>query len=267
MTPSALRADDDGFGGIDAFRPRAAPKTGRSRGQACRRTALRASADDSAPQDIDMIRQEGLTGRQLRMARRLAQKHGLPATSDFDAVRLLRNAGIDPFQANSVLELVSAGGGGLPAGQRSRALALTPGGDGVRLPQTIKPDSGALDRAARRDRRISPKLRRFSAISCAAGGAEPLMLMARLSVFVLLPTLLAGIYYYADRHALLFHPRGIRDPAGRFGGHGPGRVAERVVLCHLAGFDRGAGLSAIAGRHGAAGCRQGLSRAFLGPRH
>ena len=41
--------------------------------------------------DIDAIRQEGLTGRQLRMARRVAQKHDLPATSDFDAVRLLRD--------------------------------------------------------------------------------------------------------------------------------------------------------------------------------
>ena len=40
--------------------------------------------------DLDAIRREGLTGRQLRLARRLAQKHNLPATSDFDAVRLLR---------------------------------------------------------------------------------------------------------------------------------------------------------------------------------
>ncbi|MFD1809060.1 hypothetical protein ACFSHQ_16020 [Gemmobacter lanyuensis] len=49
--------------------------------------------------DLDAIRREGLTGRQLRLARRLAQKHNLPATSDFDAVRLLRQAGLDPSSA------------------------------------------------------------------------------------------------------------------------------------------------------------------------
>ncbi|WP_293574562.1 hypothetical protein [Phaeobacter sp.] len=44
--------------------------------------------------DLDAIRKEGLTGRQLRIARRLAQKHNLPATSDFDAVRQLRLMGV-----------------------------------------------------------------------------------------------------------------------------------------------------------------------------
>ena len=37
--------------------------------------------------DMDAIRREGLTGRQLRMARRVAQKHGLAPTSDFEFVR------------------------------------------------------------------------------------------------------------------------------------------------------------------------------------
>ena len=63
------------------------------------------AAQVTGEQDMDAIRQEGLTGRQLRMARRVAQKHGLPATSDFDAVRLLRAKGIDPFQRSNMLEL------------------------------------------------------------------------------------------------------------------------------------------------------------------
>ena len=62
--------------------------------------------------DLNAIRREGLTGRQLRMARRVAQKHGLAPTSDFDAVRLLRQRGIDPFQRTNMLELVVPGGGG-----------------------------------------------------------------------------------------------------------------------------------------------------------
>lgn len=84
------------------------------------------SADGDIPVDeaIDAIRREGLTGRQLRMARRVAAKHGLAPTSDFDAVRLLRNAGIDPFQKSAVLDLVETkdgkGGAGLPPNARNR---------------------------------------------------------------------------------------------------------------------------------------------------
>ena len=155
---------------------------------------------EAAPQEIDAIRREGLTGRQLRMARKLAQKHDLPATSDFDAVRLLRARGIDPFQANAVLELVSGGEDGAtgsePAGDgSSRALTVTPGGSGIRLPQTIKPaqlpstelraEEAHLAEVARIQRDIARRRRRKS-----------LLLAARLAVFVMLPTFLAGLYFY-----------------------------------------------------------------------
>ena len=60
----------------------------------------------TAEQELAAIRAEGLTGRQLRMARRIAQKHGLAPSSDFDAVRLLRHRGIDPFARGGKLELV-----------------------------------------------------------------------------------------------------------------------------------------------------------------
>ena len=148
---------------------------------------------DAAPSEIDAIRREGLTGRQLRMARRLAQKHELPATSDFDAVRLLRVKGIDPFQTNSVLELVGGGNDGNDGG--SRALAVTPGGDGIQLPQTIKPvqlpstelraEQAHLAEVSKIQRDIARRRRRKS-----------LLLFARLGVFVFLPTFLAGLYFY-----------------------------------------------------------------------
>lgn len=150
---------------------------------------------EAAPTEIDAIRREGLTGRQLRIARRLAQKHGLPATSDFDAVRLLRAQGIDPFQANAVLELVAGGGDGTPPSGPSRALTVTPGGDGIRLPQTIKPtqlpstelraEQAHLAEVTKIQQDIARRRRRKS-----------LLLFARLSVFVLLPTFLAGLYFY-----------------------------------------------------------------------
>jgi capsular polysaccharide transport system permease protein len=150
--------------------------------------------NNTAPADIDIIRQEGLTGRQLRMARRLAQKHGLPATSDFDAVRLLRNAGFDPFQVNSVLELVSDGAAP-PNQPGSRALAITPGGDGVQLPQTIKPIQlpSTEDNAERAHLAEVAKIQRDI---MARRRKKSILLAARLFVFIGLPTLLAGFYYY-----------------------------------------------------------------------
>lgn len=172
-------ADDDGFGAgrfDTAGGPMPTP-----------------GSPDAAPSEIDAIRREGLTGRQLRMARRLAQKHELPATSDFDAVRLLRAKGIDPFQTNSVLELVGGGSGGNDGG--SRALTVTPGGDGIQLPQTIKPvqlpstelraEQAHLAEVSKIQRDIARRRRRKS-----------LLLMARLGVFVFLPTFLAGLYFY-----------------------------------------------------------------------
>jgi capsular polysaccharide transport system permease protein len=150
---------------------------------------------EAAPTEIDAIRREGLTGRQLRMARRLAQQHGLPATSDFDAVRLLRARGIDPFQTNAVLELV---GGSGPAGSgdtQSRALTVTPGGDGVRLPQTMKP-AQLPSTEARAEQAHLAEVMKIQRDMARRRRRKSVLLFARLSVFVLLPTFLAALYFY-----------------------------------------------------------------------
>ncbi|TYB83287.1 capsule biosynthesis protein [Maritimibacter fusiformis] len=147
--------------------------------------AVESPAEVAADQEIAAIRREGLTGRQLRMARRVAQKHGLPATSDFDAVRLLRRAGIDPFLQANMLELVSADG--RPPQARE---------DQVKLPQTVPnkqslPSTRVMDIAERAksvieiQRDIARRRRRKLAL-----------LFTRLAFFVLLPTLMAGYYYY-----------------------------------------------------------------------
>ena len=85
---------------------------------------------EGAENTIDAIRKEGLTGRQLRMARRVAQKQGLAPTSDFDAVRLLRAKGIDPFQRSNMLELV------VPNAAKQTAND-GPAEPKVQLPQTV----------------------------------------------------------------------------------------------------------------------------------
>lgn len=149
--------------------------------------------DAAAETAIDAIRREGLTGRQLRLARRVAMRKGLPATSDFDAVRLLRAAGIDPFQRNSMLELVASEGQTPPT--LSRELQKNQPDDGIRLPQTTKPltvpttgqraeQSLAAD-VMKIQRDMARRRKRNLAVMC-----------VRLFFFVFMPTLFAGIYYY-----------------------------------------------------------------------
>lgn len=185
--PFAPGAGDDGFGAAPfptARSPQAQPG-----GQ---------TAGAEILPEIEAIKREGLTGRQLRMARRLAQKHNLPATSDFDAVRLLRKAGIDPLAGGTIVDLIAPGSGGAGhdplGGSRSRALS-TIGSEGVTLPQAVKPmalpstevqaERSHVSDILRIQRDIARRRRRKLA-----------MLAARLAVFVLLPTILAGWYYY-----------------------------------------------------------------------
>jgi capsular polysaccharide transport system permease protein len=147
-------------------------------------------------QDIDAIRREGLTGRQLRMARRVAQKHGIAATSDFDAVRQLRAQGIDPFKHSNILELVKSttGMGGSEPLPRAEILS----DQRVQLPQTV-PDG---PRNLPSTEQISPAERRVSEIVkiqrdiAKRRRRKVLLLVARLSVFVFLPTIIAGWYFY-----------------------------------------------------------------------
>lgn len=135
--------------------------------------------------DMEAIRKEGLTGRQLRMARRMAQKHNLAVTSDFDAVRQLRTRGIDPFQRTNMLELV---------------VPETDAADGpkVQLPQTVPggtknlPSTETASPMDRRMREISEIQRDIAK----RRRRKSFLLLTRLAFFVGLPTLLCGWYYY-----------------------------------------------------------------------
>lgn len=184
---SLFDAADDGLG--DQPFPTATPVAAPAGVQ------VSSAAEVASDTAIEAIRREGLTGRQLRLARRVAQKHNLPATSDFDAVRLCREAGIDPFQRGSMLELVLSGDGAA-APSPGVALATTAdGSEGPRLPQTFRPTKPPpveerIERTHAADvmkiqRDIVRRRRRRTAL-----------LMLRLFLFVGLPTFLCGWYFY-----------------------------------------------------------------------
>ena len=185
--------DEDGFG--DQSYLRAVP--GQSMADPARLAASLSRADSgAAPAELDAIRQEGLTGRQLRMARRLAQKHDLPATSDFDAVRLLRKAGIDPFQRSALLELVTGDDddddGPTIVPPASRALTVTP--DRPKLPQTVKP-AGLPSTEVRAEQSHVAEVRRIQSEIIARRRRKLALMWSKIAVFVLLPTFVAGWYY------------------------------------------------------------------------
>ncbi len=203
---------DDGFGDqsflppepAKTARPKPAPQAAQPPKPVETAQAEPASDPSSQPQDMDAIRHEGLTGRQLRMARRLAQKHGLPATSDFDAVRLLRKAGIDPFQRSALLELVAGGdeddeddaadaAGIGAAGTGSRALTIQ--SERAKLPQTVKPAPLPSTELRAEQSHIS-EVRRIQADIVARRRRKLAMMWSKIAVFVLLPTFIAGWYYY-----------------------------------------------------------------------
>lgn len=136
---------------------------------------------------IERISKEGLTGRQLRMARRVAQKNGLVATSDFDAVRQLREAGIDPFQRHSVLELVT------PADAKPKGRNA-----GITLPDTTQRDGENLPATRRHavaDRR-SAEITQIQRDIVSRRRRKLALLFTRLSFFVFLPTFLVGWYFF-----------------------------------------------------------------------
>lgn len=142
----------------------------------------------TAEAEIEAIKAEGLTGRQLRMARRVAQKHNLTASSDFDAVRLLRQNGIDPFKRSNMLELV------VPRAEDAQRNDTAPR---VQLPQTVPGDypplpSVELSPAERRNHEIG-KIQRDM---MRRRRRKLMFLLTRLSFFVLLPTILAGLYFF-----------------------------------------------------------------------
>ncbi|WP_050604765.1 capsule biosynthesis protein [Ruegeria sp. 6PALISEP08] len=155
-------------------------------------TQGQAPVDEAQPgKQLDDIKREGLTGRQLRIARRLAQKHGLAATSDYDAVRLLRKKGIDPFQRTNLLDLAAA----KPStqsddkGPNDKVSIKLPQAVGAKKTNLPGPELSPAERRNLEIGEIQKDIARRRQRKLFA-------LFARLAVFVFLPTFVVGFYFY-----------------------------------------------------------------------
>ncbi len=139
--------------------------------------------------DIQAIRDEGLNARQLRMAMRVAQKHGLRPTSAYEAVLLLRQRGIDPFARSTMLDLVEK-----DAPEQSRALTTRPQTAPAKKAPT--PVDIAKDRVARIAQDREKELRKVQRDIARRRRKRLMLLGARLLVFVALPTFIVSWYFY-----------------------------------------------------------------------
>lgn len=172
--------------------------------------SAKADTDADAESAIAEIRREGLTGRQLRMARRLAQKHNMKPSSDFDAVRLLRLQGIDPFDRANMVELVHARDEAVPQAQSAQSQPSTAAGvasgaaaTGAKpklkagLPQTVEPQPAKLPgQHIPQDGPLGLHEIERIRLDIARRRRKNLMfLYARLIAFVLLPTLASMCYF------------------------------------------------------------------------
>ncbi len=191
--PFAAGAQDDGFG--DMRFPGAAPNP-----QGSATVAAPAGAQSMAER-IAAVRAENLTDRQLRMARRIAAMHEIDVATDHEAVIALRDRGIDPFHRASVGKILTqegvraqaesqakGGGSNMPVAARKRGTEIVP----MAPASTKLPSREALteDRRAAEIIRIQQDIARRRR-------RKLFMLCARLAVFVLLPTVLIGWYFFA----------------------------------------------------------------------
>jgi capsular polysaccharide transport system permease protein len=264
---------DDGFGGMDFRRPEdrpegrpdpvaPAPDPGLSAqlppGAVAavvtpppRPTAQKALTPEEIAAANAAIAAEGLTQRQFRRALLIAQKNGLDPATKMDAVRLLREAGVDPFSRASVLRVVTSdpveadftpkAAAPAPAApqaaapvppepapsvapaQTGRELARLPG-DTVQLPKrTRQPQLPSTEQRAEVNQ--AAEILRMQQDIARRRRRRLALLAARLFAFVMLPTFLAGWYFYvvatpiySVRSEFVIQQAGPASSGGQLGG-------------------------------------------------
>ncbi|MFB2593507.1 capsule biosynthesis protein [Paracoccus sp. p4-l81] len=222
--PFSPAPDDDGFASVRLPGSAAQDAVDAKTAEAAAKAEAEAARDRMSPEELQAaliaVRAEGLTSRQLRTAARLAVQHNITAPTSEEAVVLLRRRGIDPFHRGSLNDLISeearrsraategplaaaaagggAGGAGGPPGvalariqpqkmpTRGPNTALGPAGRAMPPPAPEPLNDAQRAREILRIQRDIARRRRRRAF----------FMFLRLAAFVLLPTFLAGYYYY-----------------------------------------------------------------------
>ncbi|WP_112874579.1 capsule biosynthesis protein [Paracoccus endophyticus] len=209
--------DDDGFGAMH-FPGSAKAQDARAGEPAT--PGDDAAADDApapppadAPTEVEAlaaVRAENLTSRQLRMAARIAAMHGIEVASEYEAVLRLRERGIDPFHRAAVGQILSSAGSAAQAAPSPQAPATLPRDmlpDRTRRREIVPmappgpvgaPGQALPSREALTEDRRAAEIWRIQRDIARRRRRRLAMLMVRLALFVGLPTLVAGWYYFTQ---------------------------------------------------------------------
>ncbi|MDP5307873.1 capsule biosynthesis protein [Paracoccus spongiarum] len=161
-----------------------------------------AAAEDKAALALKLkaIREEKLTERQLRIARRIATLHQIPVESDEEAVLRLRERGIDPSHRAALSQILANAGTAAQAAPARNTPAVVPA---PRPPATVRPGTEVgpsrpplPSREALTEERRAAEIYRIQRDIARRRRRRMAMLTLRLLFFVVLPTALAGWYYF-----------------------------------------------------------------------
>lgn len=157
------------------------------------------------PEEIEAalaeIASERPSRRQLRRAVQIAEVHGIESTSELDAIRLLREAGINPFSLASMVRRASTNGNSDLSATNAAAMRAS-GRDLVRLPRDnirlSKRSKGIESQSAQQHVEVNQaaEVLRMQTEIALRRRRQLVLLFVRLFAFVLLPSLVAGWYFY-----------------------------------------------------------------------
>ncbi len=227
-SPFVPDAGDDGLGSLN-MAP-AAPPQGAAEQVAAEPGGLAPTGEPAPSVSSDdlmaavlAVKAEGLTSRQMRTAARLAAQHNISAASNEEAVVLLRRRGIDPFHRGSLSDLIgeearrsreAAADEAKPVAATAEAKTNAAAGDGgvalARIPVAQVPARQARNAVAqmRAEAPAAPppppltegqrakEILKIQRDIARRRRRRAFYLFLRLAVFVLLPTILTGYYYY-----------------------------------------------------------------------
>ncbi|MDQ1899208.1 capsule biosynthesis protein [Paracoccus sp. WLY502] len=163
-----------------------------------------APAEAKAPDgDLDaqlaLVRKENLSDRQLRIARRIATLHQIEVASDEEAVLRLRQRGIDPSHRAALSQILSSEGSRAQARPAANTPAIMPRKQPAPVPQPgtqapARPDLPSRETLTEEKR--AAEIFRIQQDIARRRRRRMGLLALRLLAFVILPTALAGWYYF-----------------------------------------------------------------------
>lgn len=182
MRERMMRTDpvDDGFGDLHLNKNDG------------RRTEQPKAKPDDREAKLAAISAERLSERQLRIARRIAILHQIKVTTDEEAVLELRERGIDPSHREALKKVLSKEGANASTAQTRNIPAVRPPAvlpERGASPKPLSNEEFTEERRAAEIYRIQKEMTRRRRRRLAA-------LLFRLIIFVILPTVATGVYYF-----------------------------------------------------------------------